>query len=169
VTPTKIVHELSKNWVDLVIVLAIAGAIFRGYRAGFSATIFSAIGFIGGGLAGLTLGLKYLHFVGITKFAVLFLAIVVGSSIGEVIIKPVAKLFHEKILFGPFKWVDSLLGVIFSVVRTLFMVIVIAHLLLITPWSWAQTDIPQSTIYTKLSAYAPEIISQITKKAESIR
>jgi hypothetical protein len=49
------------------------------------------------------------------------------------------------------------------------MVIVIAHLLLITPWSWAQTDIPQSTIYTKLSAYAPEIISQITKKAESIR
>ncbi len=167
--PTKIAHELSKNWVDLVILLAIAGAIFRGYRAGFAVTIFSVIGFIGGGLAGLTLGLKYLHFTGVTKFAVLFLAITVGSSIGEIIVKPLGKLFHEKILFGPFKWVDSLLGVAFSLARTLFTVMVVAHLLLITPWSWAQVDIPRSTIYTQLNAYAPEIISQITKKAESIR
>jgi uncharacterized membrane protein required for colicin V production len=163
-----ITDQLMRHWVDLIVVLAIAGAIFRGYRAGFLASIFSAIGFVGGGLAGLTLGLKYLHYTGITKFIALFIAISLGSSIGEVILKRFAELFHDKVLFGPFKWLDSLLGVLFSLLRTLITILIVAHLLLITTWKWAERDIPRSDIYTYMNAYAPQIISQITKEAESI-
>ena len=37
-----------KNWVDWVILVALLGALIRGYRAGLLSTFFSAIGFIGG-------------------------------------------------------------------------------------------------------------------------
>ena len=49
------------NWVDWVFVAALLFAFVRGYRAGFLSTIFRAIGFIGGGLGGLYLGIAYLH------------------------------------------------------------------------------------------------------------
>jgi len=163
-----IAQQFMRHWVDLVVILAIAGAIFRGYRAGFLASIFSAIGFVGGGLGGLTLGLKYLHYTGVTKFVALFIAISLGSSIGEVILKAFAKLFHDKVLFGPFKWLDSLLGVLFSLLRTLIMILILAHLLLITTWKWAETDIPRSVIYQHVNAYAPDIITQLSKKIKSI-
>jgi uncharacterized membrane protein required for colicin V production len=42
-----------KNWVDWVIVIAVVGALIRGYRAGLLATLFNFIGYIGGGFAGL--------------------------------------------------------------------------------------------------------------------
>ena len=57
-----------KNWVDVIFVLASLVSFIRGYRAGFITSIFSFIGYIGGGLLGLTLGLHYFHSRGVTKF-----------------------------------------------------------------------------------------------------
>ena len=63
-----------KNWVDVIFVLASLVSFIRGYRAGFITSIFSFLGYIGGGLLGLTLGLHYFHSRGVTKFFLLFLA-----------------------------------------------------------------------------------------------
>ena len=156
------------NWVDWIFAFATLMAIFRGYRAGFLTSVFSALGYIGGGLVGLTVGLHYLHSTGVTKFALLFLAISIGASIFEAILKRIAKVFHNRVLFGPFKWLDSLLGAVFSTLRTLVMLLIVGHLLLITPWGWAKTNIPTSTVYKKLNSYSPAFISEITKKAVSI-
>jgi uncharacterized membrane protein required for colicin V production len=158
------------NWVDWIFVAALLFAFVRGYRAGFLSTIFRAIGFIGGGLGGLYLGIHYLHKYssGVLKFFLLFVVIAVTASIGEFICEKFAELFHNTILFGPFKWADSILGAAFSVLRTLIMLVVIGHLLLITPWSWAVHGIPKSVVYKKVDAYSPAVIQEITKKATSI-
>ena len=158
------------NWVDWVFVVALLFAFVRGYRAGFLSTIFRAIGFIGGGLGGLYLGIHYLHkhSSGALKFFLLFVAIAITASVGEFLFKKFAELFHNTLLFGPFKWADSLLGAAFSVLRTLIMLVVIGHLLLITPWSWASHSIPKSAIYKKVDTYSPAVIQEITKKAQSI-
>jgi len=158
------------NWVDWVFIAALLLAFVRGYRAGFLSTIFRAIGFIGGGLGGLYLGITYLHKYssGALKFFLLFVAIAITASVGEFLFKKVAELFHNTFLFGPFKWADSLLGAAFSVLRTLIMLVVIGHLLLITPWSWASHSIPKSAIYKKVDTYSPAVIQEITKKAQSI-
>jgi len=158
------------NWIDWVFVAALLFAFVRGYRAGFLSTILRAIGFIGGGLGGLYLGIAYLHKYssGVLKFFLLFVAIAITASVGEFFFKKFAELFHNRILFGPFKWTDSLLGAAFSVLRTLIMLLVIGHLLLITPWSWASHSIPKSTIYKKVDTYSPAVIQEITKKAKSI-
>jgi uncharacterized membrane protein required for colicin V production len=158
------------NWVDWVFVAAVLFAFVRGYRAGFLSTIFRAIGFIGGGLGGLYLGIAYLHKYssGVLKFFLLFVAIAIAASVGEFLFKKVAELFHNTFLFGPFKWADSLLGAAFSVLRTLIMLVVIGHLLLITPWGWAVHEIPTSKIYKQIDSYSPAVIQEITKKAKSI-
>ena len=154
-----------KNWIDVIFVVAIVASLFRGWKVGLISTIFSFIGYIGGGLLALSLGLHYFHSNGVTKFVLLFLVVIVGSAIGEGIFEQIGQLFHNKIFFGPFKWLDSILGAIFSILSTLIMLVILGHLLLITPWGWAQHNIPQSKIYTKLNAEAPSIISDITKRA----
>lgn len=154
-----------KNWVDVVfVVIALLGFI-KGYKAGFLATIFSVVGYIGGGLAGLALGLHYFHSHGVSKFFYLFFAVTIASAIGEALLRSIGKLFHSKILFGPFRWLDSLLGAAFSVVRALVGLLIFAHLLLITPWGWAHSNIPKSEIYQKLNEAAPSIITDLTKRA----
>ena len=159
------------NWVDWVFVAALLFAFVRGYRAGFLSTILRAIGFIGGGLGGLYLGIHYLHKYssGALKFFLLFVAIAITASVGEFILKKFAEIFHNRILFGPFKWADSLLGAAFLVLRTLIMLVVIGHLLLITPWGWAAHGIPKSEIYKKVDAYSPAAIKEITKRASTIK
>ena len=158
------------NWVDWVFVAAVLFAFVRGYRAGFLSTIFRAIGFIGGGLGGLYLGIAYLHKYssGVLKFFLLFVAIAITASVGEFLFKKFAELFHNTLLFGPFKWADSLLGAAFSVLRTLIMLVVLGHLLLITPWGWAVHEIPTSKIYKKIDSFSPAVIKEITQRAEQI-
>jgi hypothetical protein len=156
-----------KHWIDALFILVTIVSFFRAYRAGFTTTIFSFVGFIGGGLLGLVIGLRYFESHGVTKFLLLFLAVTIGSSIGEAILNRIGKLFHSKFLFGPFKWVDSLLGAAFSILRAVIGLLIFGHLLLITPWGWAQRNIPQSEIYTTLNAHAPAIISDLTKRAET--
>ena len=158
------------NWVDWVFVAALLFAFVRGFRAGFLSTIFRAIGFIGGGLGGLYLGIAYLHKYssGVLKFFLLFVVIASTASVGEFLFKKVAELFHNTFLFGPFKWADSLLGAAFSVLRTLIMLVVIGHLLLITPWGWAVHEIPTSKIYKQIDSYSPALIKQISHKVANI-
>ena len=158
------------NWVDWVFVAALLFAFVRGYRAGFLSTILRAIGFIGGGLGGLYLGIHYLHKYssGVLKFFLLFMAIAITASVGEFLFKKFAELFHNTILFGPFKWADSLLGAALSMLRTLIMLLVIGHLLLITPWGWAAHEIPTSKIYKKIDSFSPAITKEITQRAEQI-
>ena len=155
-----------KNWIDVFFILIAIVSFFQGYKAGFLATIFSFVGYIGGGLLGLVIGLHYFESHGVTKFLFLFLAITIGSLIGEVLLKQIGKLFHAKVLFGPFKWLDSFLGAVFSIVRAVIGLLILGHLLLITPWEWAQRNIPQSEIYTKLNSHSPTIIADLTKRVE---
>lgn len=156
-----------KNWVDIIFIVAAVLSFYKGWKSGFIATLLSFIGYIGGGLLGLILGLRYFHSHGVTKFELLFLAVTIASALGEALLKSIGKLFHKKILFAPLTWIDSILGAAFSVLRTVVMLLILGHLLLITPWGWAHQNIPQSKIYSKLDAKAPKVISDITTRAQA--
>ena len=146
-----------KNWVDYLIVLALLISLLRGYKAGLFATLFRAIGYIGGGFLGLV---GAIHFVSswngsLQKFLAALAAIFIGASIGESIFGKIGKGLHGKVLFAPFKWLDSLLGAALSIARTLILLFVLGHLSLAMPWSWAQHDIKGSALFTKLDKVAP--------------
>jgi len=148
-----------KNWVDVVIAVAVLGSFIRGWRAGFLSSIFSAIGFVGGGVAGLVGGLAltktWQHNVG--TFAAILALISFGSWIGEMIAKKFARFFHGKVLFGPFKWLDTWLGAAFSLARTLVMIFLIGSLLTAMPWGWAQKDLGNSYLFKAIKTHAPKV------------
>lgn len=158
------------NWIDAVLVVGALIALVRGYRAGFLKSIFAIFGFVGGGLLGLIVGLHYLNNLGnvIAKFGLLLLAISIGSSVGEWLTGKFAKFFHNRILFGPFKWLDSILGAALSTLRMALISYMVAALFLATPWGWAHKNIPQSYIYKKITSVTPAIIKDVTKEIKSI-
>ena len=154
-----------------VLALLILGAFIHGYRAGFLKSIFSLVGYVGGGVLGLALGWNYLqdwqNVFG--KFALLLLAISIGASIGQWLLSKFAEFFHKKLLLGPIKWLDSLLGAAFSVIRIALMVYLVATICLATPWQWADKNIPTSRIYQEIDTYTPMIIKNVTNKIESFK
>ena len=160
---------MTYNWVDVIAGLLIIAAFFRGYHAGLIATLLSAVGYVLGGLTGLILSM---HFVKgwlqvWSKIGLILTAIFFAAAIGEYLFRRVAKFFHSKILFGPFKWLDSVAGGIFSVLRSLIIFYLVSALLIFSPWVWAQKNVPTSQIYTQIHKYAPEVITKITTQIES--
>ena len=148
-----------KNWVDWIILVAVVAALVRGLRAGLLSTFFSALGFIGGGFAGLVLSIHYVSKWQSTlnKFSVIIMATFFAASIGAAILRRFAKFFHGKILFGPFKWVDSILGAALSGVRTLIVIFIVGKLLIAMPWGIGHNEIPKSALFTKLEKSAPHL------------
>jgi hypothetical protein len=96
------------------------------------------------------------------------LEICIGASIGQWLLSKFADFFHRVILFGPFKWLDSLLGAAFSILRTALMAYLIAVICLATPWQWADKNIPDSKIYQKVDQYTPTLIKNVTEKVKNI-
>ena len=158
------------NWVDILLALLILGSFIRGYRAGFLKSVFSMVGYVGGGVLGLATSWNFVKdWQGVfSKFALLLLAISIGSSIGQWLLSKFADFFHRVILFGPFKWLDSLLGAAFSILRTALMAYLIAVICLATPWQWADKNIPDSKIYQKVDQYTPTLIKNVTEKVKNI-
>ena len=148
-----------KNWVDWIILIALVAALIRGYRAGLLSTLFSVVGFLGGGFAGLFAALHYVSrwSSNLTKFSIIIAAIFLGASIGETILRRFAKFFHGKILFGPFRWLDSILGAALSILRTLIFIFIIGKLLIAMPWGIGHNEIPKSVLFTKIERSAPKV------------
>jgi len=159
------------NWVDIGLGILILLSFYRGYRAGFLKSIFSMIGYVGGGVLGLSISWNYLKdWDGVLqKFSALILAIAVGSVVGQFILIKFASFFHKKILFGPFKWLDSLLGAVFSVLRIVLMAYLIAAVCLATPWQWANENIPSSRIYQEIDQYTPMLVKNVTNKISEFK
>ena len=158
------------NLVDIGLGILILLSFYRGYKAGFLKSIFSMLGYVGGGVLGLALAWNYLkNWDGVLqKFSLLLLAIAVGSVIGQWLLTKFAEFFHKKILFGPFKWLDSLLGAAFSVLQIVLMAYLVAVVCLATPWQWADKNIPDSQIYQKVDQYTPTLIKSVTEKVKSL-
>jgi len=159
------------NWVDIGLAILILISFYRGYRAGFLKSIFSMIGYVGGGVLGLALGWNYFQdWQGIfLKFGSILLAICIGASLGQWLLSKFADFFHKVILFAPFKWLDSLLGAAFSVLRTVLMAYLIATIFLATPWVWANKNIPTSGIYQEIDKYTPMVVKNVTEKVQSLK
>jgi uncharacterized membrane protein required for colicin V production len=157
------------SWVDIGLGALILLSFYRGYKAGFLKSVFSFVGYVGGGVLGLALAWNYLNdWDGVlTKFALLLLAISAGSVIGQWLLGKFAEFFHKTILFGPFKWLDSLLGAAFSILRIVLMAYLVAVVCLATPWQWADKNIPDSKIYQKVEQYTPTLIKSVTEKVKS--
>ncbi len=147
--------------VDALLILAAVGAVFSGFRRGFLQSIFSTIGYIGGGVLGLTLGLAIVPKVHLNKFLVLFLAIFLLAEIGRRILGMLARFFRARLLWAPLRFIDSILGIALELVRVTIFAYLIIALALLSPWTFARNSIAQSKIYPEMKKQMPRALDQL--------
>ena len=147
--------------IDALLVLAAVGAVFSGFRRGFLQSIFSTIGYIGGGVLGLWLGLAIALKVHLNKFLVLFFAIFLLAEIGRRILGMLAQFFRARLLWAPLRFIDSIAGVALELVRVTIFAYLIITLALMSPWTFARQSIAQSKIYPEMKKEMPRALDKL--------
>jgi len=154
--------------VDAVlIILAVLGAI-TGYRRGFLHTLFSTIGYIGGGVAGLALALEFAADVqsAINRFGATVLAIFIVAELGRRLFGALAKFFRARLLWSPLRFIDSLAGVVLELLRVTVISYLVISVILWSPWSAARSAVSESTIYPKINEKMPAFVTHLRAEIE---
>ena len=154
--------------VDIVLILAAIAALVTGFRRGFLQTLFPTVGYIGGGVLGLALSLHFLADVQnpVNKFMGIITAIFLMAELGRRGFGWAAKFFRTKILWMPFRFIDSLAGVALEFIRVAIVAYLLISVILWSPWASARSAVSESTIYPKLSREMPQILDQLRAKIE---
>jgi uncharacterized membrane protein required for colicin V production len=147
------------NYFDFIVILILLMAFYGGYRNGLIKSIFSTIGYIAGGVLGLAAAVNYLSTwqselqkVGLALFAVLL-----GATLGEFLLGKIGSLFRKALFMPPFKLIDSLLGSVLSLIRTVFILYLVIILLVYSRWSFAEQYVSTSFVYQTLQSKMPSV------------
>ena len=157
---------MQNTLVDFLLILIGVISIYRGWKSGLLKSAFSLIGFIGGGLAGLIAGTKYLdHITNIFgKFALYLLFISIGSTVGEWLLSKIGQFVHDKVVFAPIKWLDSILGSAFELIKGAIVIFILFSLITATHWKIGGKYIDESKIYGYAKSVVPAFIKSEAAK-----
>lgn len=149
--------------VDGILILTAVGAVISGFRRGFLQSLFSTIGYIGGGILGLSLGLDFTSKVhsSLNRFLLVFFAIFLCAEIGRRILGMLAGFFRARLLWAPLKFIDSVAGVALELVRVTIFAYLLIALVLWSPWSFAKHAIAESKIYPEMKKQMPHALDQL--------
>ena len=145
------------NYFDLIVILILLMAFYGGYRNGLIKSIFSTIGYIAGGILGLAVAVNYLSTwqSELQKVGLALLAILLGATLGELLLGKIGSLFRKVLFVLPFKFLDSLLGSVLSLIRTAFILYLVIILLVYSRWSFAEQYVSTSFVYQILQSKLP--------------
>ena len=157
-------------FLDIALALLALGAVMRGYRSGFLATIFRTLGYIVGGVAGLYFSLQYVADWDsvIKQIGAVLVAIFLGAQAGLFIFGKAAKFFHARILWKPLKAIDSLAGVALELIRVLVIGYLVLTTMLWSPWGQIKEQINESQIYAQLDSHLPSVLTDLKDRAQKL-
>jgi uncharacterized membrane protein required for colicin V production len=142
------------NYFDFIVILILLIAFYVGYRNGLVKSIFSTIGYIAGGVLSLAVAVNYLSTWQneLQKVGLALLAILLGATLGELLLGKIGSLFRKVLFVPPFRFLDSLLGSVLSLIRTAFILYLVIILLVYSRWSFAEQYISTSFVYQILQS-----------------
>jgi len=154
------------NYFDLLIVLVLMIAFYSGYKNGLIKTIFRTTGYIAGGVTGLALAVKYLTtWESQTQKVVLaLLAVFIGATAGEFFLGKIGSVFRKVLFIPPFKFIDSLLGALVSLIRTSFILCLVLIFLIYSRWDMAEKYVKPSVSYQVIEAKLPAVLTTLKKQ-----
>lgn len=157
-------------FLDIALALLALGAVMRGYRSGFLATVFRTLGYIVGGVAGLYFSLHYVaNWDSVIKqIGAVLVAIFLGAQAGLFIFGKAAKFFHARILWKPLKAIDSLAGVALELIRVLVIGYLVLTTMLWSPWGQIKEQINESQIYAQLDSHLPNVLTDLKDRAQKL-
>ena len=151
------------NYFDFIVIGVLLLAFYSGYKNGLIKTIFRSVGHIAGGVLGLAAAVNYLSTWQnqLHKVVLALLAILLGATLGEYLLGKVGAIFRVALFLPPFKFIDSLLGAVLSVLRAGFILYLLATLLVFSTWSTADEYIKPAKFYTYADSHLPSAMSEI--------
>ena len=145
------------SFLDIALAALLAYSIYSGYRNGLITGIFSFVGLVGGGLLGLKYGADIVANFASTSSRIqsTALAVAIGAFAGHFVLGRAAKWFRKNFLWKPLKAVDSALGVVLHLAKTLVLIWIFGELALILPSEGISKAADQSAIITAISTHGP--------------
>ena len=145
------------NHLDFIVIVILLIAFYGGYKNGLIKSIFTTIGYIAGGVLGLAAAVNYLSTwqSELQKVGLALLAILLGATLGEFLLGKIGSLFRKVLFVPPFKFLDSLLGSVLSLIRTAFILYLVIILLVYSRWSFAEQYVSTSFVYQILQSKLP--------------
>ena len=157
-------------FLDIAIGILALIIFVSGYRAGFISSLLALVGYVGGGLLGLELAIKFTHgWDSVPKvIGVCALSILIVGTLGQNLLRVIGKGIHKKLFFGPLRWVDSILGAGLGVLRLGVGLYILAAVVLALPNNSLQKPIKDSWTYGKVEPLAPKLLSDLISKVKEI-
>jgi len=158
------------NYFDLINLIAFIIAGFTGFKNGMLQSIFKTIGYIAGGIAGVAIAVEVMSKWSNTlaKAGAAIILILLLATIGEFIFGKVGSSFRKTLLIAPLKFIDSLLGALLSITKIAFIAYLLAVILVVTSWSFADKYITPSKFYTYADSYLPKVITDLKIQADKL-
>jgi len=141
--------------IDIALLIIAIIAVATGYNRGALATIFSIIGYVGGGVAGFAAANWYTSdWKSLPSIITLhLLGIFIGASAGRWIFEKSGIGIHRRSLFGPFKFMNAILGAALSLAQATLAAFVIITLIDYLPWQIPHSIIKDSAVYKEISDF----------------
>ena len=157
------------SFLDIALAALLAYSIYSGYRNGLITGIFSFVGLVGGGLLGLKYGADIVANFASTSSRIqsTALAVAIGAFVGHFVLGRAAKWFRKNFLWKPLKAIDSALGVVLHLAKTLVLIWIFGELALILPSEGISKAADQSAIITAISTHGPSILGDFISTIES--
>ena len=157
-------------FLDIAIGILALIIFVSGYRAGFISSLLALVGYVGGGLLGLELAIKFTHgWDSVPKvIGVCALSILIVGTLGQNLLRVIGKGIHKKLFFGPLRLLDSLLGAGLGVLRLGVGLYILAAVVLALPSNSLQKPITDSWSYAHIEPFTPKILSDVISKVKEI-
>lgn len=141
--------------LDLILAALMIIAIANGFNRGLIPTIFALIGYLGGGLIGLLIAKELsASWNGLLSLIGLYLAATfLGAQIGSWLMSKFGAGFRKRILFGPFKFLDSILGGALALIQIAIFAAIVLTILNYLPWQLPNSLIEDSAIYESFAGF----------------
>ena len=141
--------------LDLILAGLIIFAIAQGFNRGLLPTLFALIGYLGGGVVGLLAAKEFSgDWNGVVSIVALYLlAIFAGAQLGSWLMAKVGAGFRKRILFGPLKFLDSVLGGALALVQVVIFAAIVLTIINYLPWGLPNNLIEDSRIYESVAGF----------------
>ena len=147
------------NSFDYLILILLVISTFSGFKAGLIQTVFKTIGYIAGGVIGVAVAIDYLDSLDSEIYLLggLVLSVIIFALVGEFLLGRLGLLIRKALFIPPFKFIDSTLGGILSVIKFGVIAYLISTILVASPIALADKYITPSKSYTYADAHLPKV------------
>jgi uncharacterized membrane protein required for colicin V production len=141
--------------LDLILAGLIIFAIAQGFNRGLLPTLFALIGYFGGGVLGLFAAKEFSgDWSGVVSIVGFYLvAIFAGAQLGICLMAKVGSGFRKRLLLGPLKFLDSVLGGALALIQTSIFAAIVLTIINYLPWELPDNLIEDSRIYECVAGF----------------